>query len=247
MHLRNLSLLIAGFGLIMTVLACAALENIVIPTPQAIGPCANILFPTAAGTTWNYDLYGNTTTTFTRSILSADETGFTGQDVFPEDKTIHAWKWKCTHGNLLGPSIDDSPAAPGATGWPFDPSMKVATLENTGTTLPFEVHVGDGWTQTTRLEGSRIENGKSVTTSLEVTRTCTAARSETITVPAGTFDGVRIDCQIEQTIVVTPGGATRPTQFSYSTTDWYAPDVGLVKSVATGAGIDSTLLLNSYH
>ena len=66
-------------------------------------------------------------------------------------------------------------------------------------------------------------------------------------VPAGTFDSVRLDCQIERTIVVTGEGATAPARLSYSSTDWYAPDVGLVKSVTTGAGIDSIMILNSYR
>jgi len=46
------------------------------------GACQNPYLPVVAGATWNYTLSGSFASTFTRSILSVEDAGFTDQDVF---------------------------------------------------------------------------------------------------------------------------------------------------------------------
>jgi hypothetical protein len=78
---------------------------------------------------------------------------------------------------------------------------------------------------------------------------CSAAGTESVTVPAGTFDAVKATCnqtlQVSFLMQGTPTPAGAPD--TVSITDWYAKGVGLVKSVrASSLSSTETIVLTQY-
>lgn len=211
-------------------------------TPAAPNACDNPYIPIVAGATWNYNLVGPQNDTFTRSILAVNADGFTEQDVFGVGVTRQG-EWKCENGNLvaLNPSGGGS-ASIEAEGVKVD--FQTTKLE--GMTLPASINPGDSWSQSLTLEGTQTINGTAYPASNQLTSTCTAVGVESITVIAGTFDAMRVDCQTTMNLSMDMGGTPIQNTLNLNASNWYAQKVGLIKSVSTGSGLDSTVELTSY-
>lgn len=210
--------------------------------PVSAGACDNPYMPVIVGATWNYNLTGPTPDTYVHSILSVEADGFTEQDVFTSGTTRQG-QWECENGNLiaLNPSGGGSQSI-SAEGNAVD--FKTTALE--GVTMPASLNPGDSWSQSLTLEGTQTVNSESYPVSNQVTQACTAAGVESVTVPAGTFDAMRVDCQVDMNITIDIAGSPFTTPIALVNTNWYALKVGLVKTVSTGSGLDSTTELTSY-
>ncbi|MBK7450610.1 MAG: hypothetical protein IPJ47_14800 [Anaerolineales bacterium] len=204
--------------------------------------CDNPYMPIIVGATWNYNLAGPVPDTYIHSILSVEADGFTEQDVFGTGVTRQG-KWSCENGNLiaLNPSGGGS-ANVSADGTSID--FQTTALE--GVTMPASINPGDNWTQSLTLEGTQTINGEAFPASNQTTQNCTAAGVESVSVPAGTFDAMRVDCQVTMNITLDMSGSPLATTITLTNTNWYAVKVGLVKTVSTGSGLDSTIELTSY-
>src|SRR3989304_186328 len=113
-----------------------------------------------------------------------------------------------------------------ADGGPFsavlsgpDGSVTISTLSDEGVTLPPAFGVGDSWEQATLLSISSAEVSGQATLSYEFE----VIQTETITVPAGTFQALRVEVagEIESPL----SGAT----VGYERPEGVAPGVGLVR------------------
>lgn len=207
------------------------------------GVCANPLLPVKVGATWNYKLTGPLADTFTRSILSVDGSSFTDQDVFGAGVTRQG-KWNCDNGNLiaLNPSSGAS-ASVTATNMEVD----FQTTEFSGVTLPAAVHAGDTWSQTATLEGVESINGTDIPAKNQFMNTCTAIGPESVTVEAGTFEATRFDCQTDINITITMNGQDVQAPLKFTSSNWYVENIGMVKTLVVGDGLDSTIELVSYN
>lgn len=219
-----------------------AAENTQQPQPAG-GPCENPLLPIKVGATWIYNMSGPAPDTFTRTIISVEESGFTDQDTFAAG-TVRTGEWNCENGNLiaLNPSTSASASvsAAGAT-------TEFTTTSLSGVTLPAVVNNGDTWSQSTTLEGTNLIGGLAVQAKNEFATNCTAGGVEMVTVPAGTFEAVKITCNFDMTITMQMEGVSpAPGYINGTTTSWYAPGVGWVKSIGTGEGSESAIELTSY-
>lgn len=210
--------------------------------PASAGACDNPYMPVILGGTWSYNIDGPVPDTYVHTILSVEADGFTEQDIF-ESGVTRQGKWKCENGNLiaLNPSGGGS-ASVNADGNAVD--FQTTALE--GVTLPASLNPGDSWSQSLTLEGTQTINGESFPVSNQVTQACTAASVESVIVPAGTFDAMRVDCKIDMNITLDISGSPFTTPIALNNTNWYAVKVGLVKTVSTGSGLDSTVELTSY-
>ena len=251
---KSLSVSIAIAMLVVSALAC----NLGASTPEGDGSqptqdnsttngsssaaCGNPYLPVVQGATWTYNLTGSSSDTFTRSIISVGENNFTDQDVFGSGVTRQG-NWNCDNGALiaLDPTSGNSASVNSE-----NVSVDFKTTSSSGVTLPASLNQGDSWTQTTTLEGTENINGLEVPAKNEFSNTCTVAGKESITVAAGTFDAVRVDCQTAMNITITMNGAPISSPFTFTATSWYAENVGLIKTVSTGDQLDSTLELTSY-
>lgn len=206
------------------------------------GPCDNPLYPIQVGNTWNYQDTGTASTTFTRTIIEVTDNGFTDQDTFPGPVTRNG-QWSCSSGNLT--SLAPSPGA-SAEVQSSGTSSDLQTTDLTGVTLPASIQAGDTWSQHMLLQGSTEISGVAYQSSTEVTMNCTAAGNESVTATAGTFNAMKITCQMIMDITFTIDGTAVPSTWEFTSDSWYAPGVGMVRTVYTGGDIDSTIDLVSY-
>jgi hypothetical protein len=258
MKQRKLSHLLALGFLVLSVLACnigsapTAEANPSDPNPAATqapadntdssDACANPLLPIRVGATWTYKLSGEVSDTFTRSIVSVDPSGFTDQDVFGSGVTRQG-KWNCEQGNLiaLNPTEGGSASVTAA-----NVAADFQTTELSGVTVPFAVQPGDTWTQTITLEGIQNINGTDIPSKNQFSNTCTAIGQESVTVEAGTFDTMRFDCQTIINITITMSGQDIQNAIEFTSLNWHAEGIGLVKTVSAES-VDSTIELVSYN
>lgn len=262
--MKNLSLAISG--LIIASLACN-LSNTAGPTeaPSTSAPetssteaipgndvpatepafqsaCTNPYMPAVVGATWKYSVQGPIPDTYTHTVLSVDNNGFIEQDVFDSGVTRQA-EWKCENGNLIALN------PPGGSSSTVNTEGVQADFQTTqleGITLPAIINPGDTWSQSLTLEGTETINGEAFPATNQITYNCTAIGIESVTVTAGTFDAMRMDCNTKMNITLTMGGSDFRTPLDLSSSSWYALNVGLIKTVSSGSGLDSTVELLSY-
>jgi len=261
MNIKKLSSAIAGIAIIISTLACnigarnppvggppaqppisitgeatTGAENI----PAAGGACSNPYIPIIIGAIWNYKLTGTISDTYTHSIIAADGTSFTEQDIYGTGDTREG-KWNCDKGNLVAlDPTGSSSANVSAKGISFK------TTSQSGITFPADLVPGNNWSQSVTLEGTETISGTSIPAKNEATTSCTAAGKESVTVAAGTFDAMRVDCQITMTITITMQGNSIPTTVNVNSNTWYTANIGMVKSVSSGTNFNSAVELTSY-
>jgi len=212
------------------------------PTAQVgqTGPCANPYFPVIEGATWAYS--GNTDVggDFTRTITISD----VGTDAFlvewVSDPLTGVTTWTCTPEGLVEDQSNGGIFSSVLTG--PDATVTVQNLSNTGVTLPANPRTGDSWTQVSELSATTSE-GEVLTGTLTIE--FSAAGMESISVPAGTFNGLRIDVHAEAAYQQSGYSST----LIWDGTEWLAPGVGRVK--ATGVmsepvGFTYEAILESY-
>jgi len=213
------------------------------PAPQTLGQCSNPLQPVIIGAAWIYSMSGISTGSFTRSITDVRSTGFTDQDAFDTGVT-RTGEWKCEDGALTALAPAEGLSAMVQT---EGLTAEYQTTSSSGVTLPAIVLPGDSWSQNFTIEGTQSLAGQDVPAKGEMSYACTAANSETVSVPAGAFDAMRVGCQINGTITVAVAGIEVPAEFTSAATIWYARDVGMVKTENEISGVGhSTIELTSY-
>lgn len=170
--------------------------------------CGNSYYPVINGAEW---IYNGPNGQFTHSLATGDNGAFTikvesGSDTF-------LIQGLCLDGgdiNLVdgsGSSLTFSGSTGGST---------MTTTRNEGVTLPGDIQQGDDWSQTIGVEVTA--GNQKVDATIE--STFTAVDYETVTVPAGTFNALKIEQSSDM-------GGPNPT----ITTLWYVQNVGPVKTV----------------
>ncbi len=208
------------------------------------GLCENLLYPVRVGASWNYHVTGAPTgdIDFSSTISTLNADGFVEEGVFPGLTRNSTWKCTPTGLALLAPGG-------GVTGSVSTSSLsfEFTTTDYSGNTLPKSVAAGDKWTQTLTLHGENtLADGTVVTADGTDTTDFTAVGMESVTVPAGTFNAMRIDVVTVFTIETTVSGAKVPVTLNITGSAWYAPGIGMVKTVSTTEGIASTIVLTAY-
>ena len=249
---KRLSPLIAASFVVLSMLACNFGTSSPVPASgtqsssstgnSSSGACRNSYFPIVVGATWDYKLTGPVNDSYTESILSADGSGFTEQSVFGTGATRQG-KWNCANGSLtaLDPTSGGSASVStsNATG-------DFQTSDLSGVTIPASINPGDTWTQGVTLTGIETIHGQQYPTSNKFTNDCKAVGTESVTVQAGTFDALHVECQTNMLITITISGTSTQTPVNFNSTVWYVKNVGMVKTATSGSGINSTIELVSY-
>ncbi len=104
-----------------------------------------------------------------------------------------------------------------------------------GTILPADVSVGDSWQAVVTITVGIEQGGADSKNIIILTTEFTAVVEESITVPAGTFNALRIDHKTngENTLVVVGDDASLTQHLATieaSGSDWYAPCIGKVRA-----------------
>jgi len=124
------------------------------------------------------------------------------------------------------------------------------TQNVSGITYPNIILPGNTWAHTLDYTGKMDVAGEFVNVSGDTTYSYTAIGIENVTVPAGTFDAMKIEVITTININMTIQGSEVPVTVTSTSTSWFAEDVGWVKSDSTsdvlGVPSSETIELVSY-
>jgi len=210
----------------------------------AAGVCANPLYPAVPAALWSYRASGGPDGEFdyTSTIDSVSEDGFIEKSVF--GGLTKEVEWRCGPEGLTLLSPNGGVTGSVSTG---GTALHYVTTGGEGVTLPVRIAAGDSWTQSLAFRGEgSLANGSTLISDGSSATSFRAAGIETVVVPAGSFDAMRIDVETKIVITTTVEGVSMPLEFLVSGSVWYAPGVGTVKNVSTSEGMTTTIILTSY-
>jgi DUF3108-like len=184
--------------------------------------CDNLYYPNQLSNTWEYA--GNNTAlgdyVRTDIISNSSSQSFTVESNL--SSVTYPVDYNCTPEGLT--SVDPIQQYLGALLNTPNSPVNVTLLSNSGITLPAQINPGDSWQQVAEFKGS-VNN---TSASGRVVFNYSAVGFENITVPFGTYNALRVDCNIR--IELTP---FRILAGTYEATNWMAPNVGIIKSTGT--------------
>jgi len=199
-------------------------ENV--PTAET-GLCANPYYPVLEGSTWNYmststlaDNYS-----FTDTITSIRNDGFTLTTTY--DNLTRTQEWACTPEGLVAVQLGGGLNSPST-------NLEVETQKASGVTYPVEINAGDTWQHSLDFTGTMDIAGNPGAATGTTQSDFTAIGVESVTVPAGTFNAMKVQVMTTINIDVSFQGSNIPVNFSSTTTSWYVEGTGWVKSVSEG-------------
>jgi hypothetical protein len=222
-------------------------EGTSMPLPEA-GLCANTYYPVRQGATWTYKSTGGPAGeySFTDTITAV------GQDSFTLTTEIGSLSnqqdWNCTPQGLLAHQLGGAPAAM------LNSQGIQLTLNATnasGVVFPSQINTGDTWQHMLDVAGNVSVANEEAEADGTAQMNFAALGNESVTVPAGTFDAMKV--QIDTTLSVDANyeGLTLPVTFSGTYTYWFAPGVGWVRASGTGnflaASFSETTELQRYN
>jgi Ca-activated chloride channel family protein len=196
--------------------------------------CDHRYFPLRSGATWNYATSeGSSTWTVTSAGGGAATMDF---GVPGGTFTVH---WSCGDGGVSSydfGSFGSSDLAGFGT---------IEVVSTSGTWIPSAemLEGGSSWSHefTTTVSGGA--EGITVDITATTSEDWTASGVESVSVPAGTFEAIRVDGSATTSI---SGGFFDVPATSVTHTFWYAPGVGIVKWVTSMEGYTGTGDLTSY-
>lgn len=187
------------------------------PQESSDEECENAYYPVVDGATWTYTLAGAIESTSTLNTHPVEENEFnvtTSSVDGTSQQTGHCTEQGIAFWDEAGLTALFQSGAGTST---------ASTLQSTGISLPHEIEPGDTWNQILSVVGSDTNGIVSVNAEFE------AQDYETISVPAGDFDTLRI---LRTSTVLFQGN-----EILEKATEWYAKDVGLVKRVTSIPGM----------
>lgn len=227
------------------------------PTPTnppeaqtSAGLCSNALAPVKPGATWSYvnSAAGTNPSTFTTTITDVRSDGFTVTTKF-DDNTMVSQDWLCKPDGLLALTMGTG-QTPFGLSLPAGVEAQLTTANATGLTLPADVQAGMKWPYSIDLAGTLSQGSLSAQLAGAITTEFQALGREQVTVPAGTFDAMKVQGISTVKVSADYHGLSVPITSVVNTTFWFAPGVGLVKSAESGelagAAVSGNTELQSY-
>jgi len=215
---------------------------------SAVGACNNLYYPVGEGVTHAYQVSSSMSETIsivdTISDVTAD--GFTLSSQFGD--VSRTQQWACGSDGLTALEYGGQESAIlSAEGV----SAQFTTHDVTGVTVPVSISPGDAWSQEFQIEGTQSMPGDQTAFSEgTVQYQFKAVGMETVSVPAGSFDAIKLEVNTVFDFTSTFQDVTVPVTFNSTGFSWYAPGVGWVKSVdessAFGTTATTTIELVSY-
>jgi hypothetical protein len=212
------------------------------------GLCANAYYPVREGATWSYKSTGGPAGeySFTDTISSVREDGFTLSSQFGD--LTRTQEWACKPEGLVALQLGGPSAATLSS---ENMQMNLEVKNVSGVTFPSEINPGDQWQHNLDFEGKMtIVNQEGAATG-NAQSSFNAIGTESVTVPAGTFDALKIQIDTTLNISVSFQGVSVPVSFSGSYNYWFVQGVGWVKASGTGSvsgtSFSETIELQSYN
>ncbi|HJS20859.1 MAG TPA: hypothetical protein VJ785_19080 [Anaerolineales bacterium] len=230
----------------------SASETPVSPTssmPAAgTGLCANAYYPVREGATWTYQSSGGPVGGygFTDTITSVREDGFTLTSQF--DKLTRTQEWACRPEGLAALQLGGTSAAT-LNSDEMQVSLDVSNVS--GITFAASIMPGDQWSHALEFTGSLTVAGQEIDATGNAQSNFSAVGVESITVPAGTFDTLKIRVDTIINISGIFNGVSFPVTVTSPYDYWFVQGVGWVKASGTGSvggeSFTETIELQSYN
>lgn len=192
---------------------------------MALAQCQNPFYPVGEGWVWTYkNLSTGKTHTITVSQISSK--GFTQKYAF--DTLSFENHWVCSGKGMMQPEFRSNESGSASKGL----KLQVKTLKASGVVFPPRMNVGTTWSYTYNTESTA--NTSSRTMVLKSTQTVTSkiVGQESVKVAAGKFSAIKVESVYSSKGSMEMSGKSVPVNTSFKSTAWYAPEVGLVKSVS---------------
>jgi hypothetical protein len=212
------------------------------------GACANPHYPIVNGATWTYAGSGGPagSYSYTDTITEVRADGFTLTSLFNNNLT-RTQQWACKPEGLVALQLPGAAAALTTEGM----SLELETSNVQGVTMPTNVAAGNTWSFSLDMHGTQQISGMTAETNSHAVYNFSAVGTESVTVPAGTFDAMKMNGDLTMEINATVQGMSIPVTVTMHTVTWFAPGVGMVKTETTGdmmgTAISDTLELQSYN
>ncbi len=199
------------------------------PTPTSL--CTNQYFPNAKGDTWEYSGSNTLISNYSRidTVTASSTEAFTVESNLAG--VVYSLPYTCSPAGILATNpvqeyagaLLNSPNAP----------IKVELTSNEGVSLPSNVVPGDTWQQSSDFNAT----AENVNISGRFVFDYTATGYEQVTVPAGSYNALRVDATIRIEV-----SGFRILAGTYTTSTWMVAGIGVVKSEGTShvPGVDFT-------
>jgi hypothetical protein len=219
------------------------------PDPLAGGVilCANAYFPVRQGATWNYRSSGGPAGeySFTDTITATREDGFTLSTQIGD--LTRTQEWTCSAEGLAALQLGGAPAALLNA---QNIQMNLNVTNATGVTFPSQINAGDQWQQQLDFTGNVAMMNEEAEAAGNAQMDFNAVGTESVTVPAGTFEALKVEANVTLNINASYQGITLPVTVSGNYIYWFVQGVGWVKATGTGnvfgTSFSETTELQSY-
>jgi hypothetical protein len=209
------------------------------PTPAvAQTACDHPYFPLRTGSSWTYSTpQGNMTWSVGSAGGSNDSAEATMEIAMPEvSMTVH---WSCSSAGIVSYDFGNLSAAG------LGNIVNMDVVDSSGAFLPAADLLAPGysWPSNYTVVMHVSQEGFAVDWTMVVSETWTATGIESVTVPAGTFEALRVDGN--ESVSMT--GMGQDVNVTVNMTYWYAKGVGVVRYTSTTSeGSSSGGELTSY-
>lgn len=181
-------------------------------------------YPAVAGATWTYSVGSEN---FTQTIVDVTADSMIMRMEMPGQEPME-FSYECTEGGMI--QIGGMDDLLGDMDMEMDMNMEIVSME--GLTYPNELVAGTQWDSEMVMKMDMTMEGMVVDSTTTVTSSSTAVAVESVTVPAGTFDAMRINAQTEVAMAMTMMGMSMPLPGMSTTSDtWLAEGIGMVLTV----------------
>jgi hypothetical protein len=197
-----------------------------------VGLCANAYYPVREGSTWTYKSTGGPTGeySFTDTITAVRADGFTLSSQF--GSLTRTQEWVCKPEGLVALQLG-GPSAATLSSENMQLNLEVKNVS--GVTFPSTINVGDQWQHNLEFEGKMTVANQEGSATGNALTSFKALGNESVTVPAGTFEALKIQVDTTLDFNVSIQGISVPVKFSGSYNYWFVKDVGWVKASGTGS------------
>jgi hypothetical protein len=209
--------------------------------------CANPYYPVRQGATWTYQSTGSPADDyqFTETITSVRADGFTLSTEY--EKFTRAQEWDCSAEGLLALRLG-GPVVAALQSQAIQLDLQLKNMS--GVTFPHTIAAGDTWQQLFEFEGSVNIAGEEGTASGSAQAIFNAIGTESVTVPAGGFDAMKIEVESLVDLNVAYEGLNVPVTYTATYMYWFAPGIGWVKASGNanmvGQSFTENIELQSY-
>ena len=246
--LLNISILTLMVG------ACSSsiggeVSNPQLPVIPIYNPCDNIYFPVKSGATWTYTGSSNLveTISFTNTISEVRPDEYTLTSTY--NNLNQTQQWACKPDGLVALTFGGGPAG-GISTQGID--VEITTTNVAGVSIPTNLQPGGEWNYSLDLAGSvMLPDGQKGQAQGTMTTPMKAIGMESVSVPAGTFEALRVEGKPSIHLTATYLGLPIPVSFTGNVTLWFARGVGWIKSTESGEffgnSINSNIELQSFQ